>query len=1364
MEDIQAVQPTEPAIETVSAHTTRRSFGEAHEQQQESEQTPSIPNFAPVRASEPPPTSLPTRSRSSDDGSTFPASMQQQQPQQQRRARGLAGKNNRGAGSSASGHAPQGVGAPGLRRSKTADEATFPSGMRRPAAGAGGAGGIRGAGGMRQGRIRGLANKSLRQDSMGGSSTGGGSVGARSRSNSRENSRLAAMEPSATISREPSGEFSMDGSRKSMDGSRNMDGSQSREFRMGGSTGSFNNSFSLPEPSVPLTLPGASLVHGPPRRHKSAEGIPKKQRQVDLEGDSLNNSRDFSLAEPSVPITLPGASSVRGPPRRHKSGGSVPTQSSHEQADEDGLRRGSTPMPGATSVRGPDLGRAKSTEASVQRGLRSRSPTRNATGLRSVSPTRAKPPPDAPGATAVRGGPRRHKSSEGVPDYQNGRSGRGLAGKSGHDEKDATVQHGLATRPSAKYSARSLSPGPTRISRRMRASDTSSGSLIGGSTVQVGAFAATGALPTKGLSRNSGISSANNSAHSGHSSKGYYRSGSLTPGSSFHSGVYSTDSGAPGAFAGPPNVAQLPGKSLSGHRSSGTIAAAGAGAVNAAAASSFSKDQSGRSDYDLLNESVSSFAGDRLLHGDADFVYGLDGSGKDRPPQMLTVPETQVSQHTQEDLHNYGSNAEAEERHDNNARTMPGVVPMCTDPRLDRKFDLNYNNRSNHNVIGNSRDDTGGETEIVIGGASNGNSYQYPLASGTPAGVAAFGAAGHDGLDNVHEYLDNIGSERDAMRDRSDHAAMSGSYGAQPLSSTRAAAAAAVAAVAAADGIRRTSGAYSTPARPSLPDPVTTVPGTAHVAVCVETAMNDPNMDASMNQIGIDEMGNAGIARKKKYEIRQKHKVCAWLSAFLLVAIVAGVVVGVLVSKGGDNDAVAAVNEGGANVTDVDIDSEDSSSDEDIVATRPPGVDAETYLLSTLPGATFDAIGGGESGDSPQWKAWVWLVADPQIERYSVERLLQRFSLATMYYATNGESWPKKDNWLSYEHHECSWSEVKRMCDEGTDLSNEEFDLGTITELDLSENMLDGNIPREIGLMSKLVTVTLSNNNLQGSIPSEIEKLSRLERLYLQFNQLTGSIPDLRAMTNMKDIFLDDNKMTNSIPAAILGGQLKQLNRAQFSDNLFTGSIPATVGSLSTLVVLALDGNAIVGSIPSELGEISTLRQLSLHKNKLNGPIPSTLSGLSSLERLILHTNSLTSTIPKGLTTKLREFSLDSNELTGSIHTELGLLTNLGMVWLFNNELTGQVPSELGLLTKLAVLTLDQNPLTGSLPLELNLLSSMQNFNVSFTQLTGTFPEAFCEIEKREYTCSLGLMCGCWCPCPPAGVSTGEDNSTRYLY
>jgi len=103
-------------------------------------------------------------------------------------------------------------------------------------------------------------------------------------------------------------------------------------------------------------------------------------------------------------------------------------------------------------------------------------------------------------------------------------------------------------------------------------------------------------------------------------------------------------------------------------------------------------------------------------------------------------------------------------------------------------------------------------------------------------------------------------------------------------------------------------------------------------------------------------------------------------------------------------------------------------------------------------------------------------------------------------------------------------------------------------------------------------------------------------------------------------------------------------------------------------------------------------------------------------------------------------------------------------VWLFNNELTGQVPSELGLLTKLAVLTLDQNPLTGSLPLELNLLSSMQNFNVSFTQLTGTFPEAFCEIEKREYTCSLGLMCGCWCPCPPAGVSTGEDNSTRYLY
>ena len=41
-----------------------------------------------------------------------------------------------------------------------------------------------------------------------------------------------------------------------------------------------------------------------------------------------------------------------------------------------------------------------------------------------------------------------------------------------------------------------------------------------------------------------------------------------------------------------------------------------------------------------------------------------------------------------------------------------------------------------------------------------------------------------------------------------------------------------------------------------------------------------------------------------------------------------------------------------------------------------------------------------------------------------------------------------------------------------------------------------------------------------------------------------------------------------------------------FSENLFTGSIPAEIGSLNYLWGLALDSNQFSGTIPIEIGEL----------------------------------------------------------------------------------------------------------------------------------------------------------------------------------
>ena len=64
-----------------------------------------------------------------------------------------------------------------------------------------------------------------------------------------------------------------------------------------------------------------------------------------------------------------------------------------------------------------------------------------------------------------------------------------------------------------------------------------------------------------------------------------------------------------------------------------------------------------------------------------------------------------------------------------------------------------------------------------------------------------------------------------------------------------------------------------------------------------------------------------------------------------------------------------------------------------------------------------------------------------------------------------------------------------------------------VTEIDLSNNQLTGEIPKEIGKLINLKLLKLGNNQLLGEIPKEIGKLINLKRLFLYNNQLSWEIP-----------------------------------------------------------------------------------------------------------------------------------------------------------------------------------------------------------------------------------------------------------------
>ena len=114
-----------------------------------------------------------------------------------------------------------------------------------------------------------------------------------------------------------------------------------------------------------------------------------------------------------------------------------------------------------------------------------------------------------------------------------------------------------------------------------------------------------------------------------------------------------------------------------------------------------------------------------------------------------------------------------------------------------------------------------------------------------------------------------------------------------------------------------------------------------------------------------------------------------------------------------------------------------------------------------------------------------------------------------------------------------------------------------------------------------------------------------------------------------------------------------------------------------------------------------------LNSNNLRGSLPTEIGNLTNLFSLILYYNSLTGSIPAtiGDLTNLSYLDLHLNSLTGSIPTEIGL-TSLSYFYFGNNQLTGIIPTEIGNLTNLTHLSLYENKLRGSIPEEIGNLTN----------------------------------------------------------
>ena len=133
------------------------------------------------------------------------------------------------------------------------------------------------------------------------------------------------------------------------------------------------------------------------------------------------------------------------------------------------------------------------------------------------------------------------------------------------------------------------------------------------------------------------------------------------------------------------------------------------------------------------------------------------------------------------------------------------------------------------------------------------------------------------------------------------------------------------------------------------------------------------------------------------------------------------------------------------------------------------------------------------------------------------------------------------------------------------------------------------------------------------------------------------------------------------------------------------------------------------------------ISRIDLSSNNLVGSIPSELGQLRTLEELVMHSNHFYGNLPKELVNlkNLKTFKLSKNNLQGTLPTEIKYLVNLKEVDLSGNKFSGTLPLEISNLIELELLNLSNNKLGGTIPENFNDLKKLRKISMKNNLLRG---------------------------------------------
>ncbi|XP_010266618.1 PREDICTED: receptor-like protein 12 [Nelumbo nucifera] len=249
--------------------------------------------------------------------------------------------------------------------------------------------------------------------------------------------------------------------------------------------------------------------------------------------------------------------------------------------------------------------------------------------------------------------------------------------------------------------------------------------------------------------------------------------------------------------------------------------------------------------------------------------------------------------------------------------------------------------------------------------------------------------------------------------------------------------------------------------------------------------------------------------------------------------------------------------------------------------------------------------------------------------------------------------------------------------------------------------------------------------------PRAQETLCQLQSLVLAGNRIGCEVDKLVDILvrckRIKMLDLRSNQFNGSLPASI--GNLSSLENLDLSENQLAGSLPASIGNLSCLQKLDLSYNQMNEAIPVNVGQLSHLVYFRLSDNSWEGVLSEHhFTNLTRLEALYISSSSGKSLVFNVTHDWVPPFSLEyllmsDLQLGPRFPSWLHSQNQLFSISLTNVGISDEIPTWFWeLLSKsVALLDLSYNKLTGKVPNSLSLDLGV-SVVLSFNRLEGPLP------------------------------------------